>query len=99
MLSVNYYCGDRTWFAAFCNEFTDFCINRDFRVQVLVTLGNDYDDRNDAWPIDQSAIIRLSRSAITMVLNLQPLSLAVDPALAPDLAPELIWSLTIAQFH
>jgi Uma2 family endonuclease len=30
-----------------------------------------------------------------MVLNIQPLSLAVDPALVPD----PIWPLTIAQFH
>jgi Uma2 family endonuclease len=30
-----------------------------------------------------------------MVLNIQPLALAVDPALAP----EPIWPLTIAQFH
>jgi Uma2 family endonuclease len=42
-----------------------------------------------------SDIIEPPRSAIPMVLNIQPLALAVDPALAP----EPIWPLTIAQFH
>jgi hypothetical protein len=43
MLSVNYYCGDRGGFKAFCNELIDSRINRDYVVQFLTKLGNDYE--------------------------------------------------------